>query len=137
MKKWREILSSVGLTDSEQKVYLSALEAGESSVQHLAKKTKLSRVTVYSVIETLTQHGLMSSVEKGKKTYYIAEPPERLITYGEELLQKMNINRTTLFPGLQGFAESLSTFLSFKDVVKVLPKDSEYVNNRYRKRWPL
>ena len=51
-------------------------------------------------------------------------------------LQKMNINRATLFPGLEGFAESLRTLLAFPEVTKVLPKDSDYVKKRYSARWP-
>ena len=51
-------------------------------------------------------------------------------------LQKMNMNRATLFPGLEGFACSLNSFLSFPEVTTVLPKDSRYVTNRYNARWP-
>lgn len=51
-------------------------------------------------------------------------------------LQRMNINRATLFPGLQGFAESLSTLLSFPNLSTVLPEDSAYVCKRYASRWP-
>lgn len=50
-------------------------------------------------------------------------------------LQRMNMNRATLFPGLQGFAESLSAFLAFPDVSTVLPEDSAYVCKRYASRW--
>ena len=42
-------------------------------------------------------------------------------------LHRMNMNRATLFPGLQGFAESLTTLLAFRDVPKVLPADPDYV----------
>lgn len=44
-------------------------------------------------------------------------------------LHRMNMNRATLFPGLQGFAESLTTLLAFRDVIKVLPGDSDYVKH--------
>jgi hypothetical protein len=73
-----------------------------------------------------------SSTELNKKVKkyvfkYSMELKKQIIFY----LQKMNINRATLFPGLQGFAESLTAFLAFPDVTKVLPKDSEYVRKRY------
>jgi len=46
-------------------------------------------------------------------------------------LQRMNMNRATLFPGLEGFAGSLNSFLAFPDVTTVLPEDSEYVKKIY------
>lgn len=63
---------------------------------------------------------------------YSIELKKEIIFY----LQKMNMNRATLFPGLQGFAESLSTMLAFPDVTTVLPEDSEYVRKRYAAKWP-
>jgi len=88
-KDWQQYLQSLGLTENEAKVYLVGLEEGPQSVQVLAKQTKLSRVTVYAIIESLTRFGLMTSVQKGKKHVYAVEPPERLITFGQQQAQKM------------------------------------------------
>jgi hypothetical protein len=38
-------------------------------------------------------------------------------------LHRMNMNRATLFPGLEGFAESLKTSLAFPEVVAATPTD--------------
>lgn len=89
MTQWKNYLSSLGFTDSEVAVYLTSLKEGPLSVQDLARKTGVSRVTVYNVIETLTNQGLMTSVEKGAKQQYMAEPPERVIALAETRLQKM------------------------------------------------
>ena len=89
MMQWNTLLKSLGFTDSEARIYLLSLETGPSSVQDLAKKAKVSRVTTYAVIESLKKHGLMSSVEKGKKTLYTAENPERLVSYVQSRMQVM------------------------------------------------
>lgn len=71
-------LKNLGLSEKEAKVYLAALELGAQPVQEIAKKAGVNRATTYVMIESLTQKGLMSSFEKGKKRYFNAEEPERL-----------------------------------------------------------
>lgn len=87
--QWNALLKSLGFTESEAKIYLLSLEMGPSSVQDIAKKAKVSRVTTYAVIETLSERGLMSNVQKGKKTLYAAESPERLVSFVHARVKKM------------------------------------------------
>lgn len=100
MKDISPILSSLGLLDSEIKTYLGAFENGPSSAQDLAKISSLSRQATYVAIETLTRRGLMSSVTRGKKRFYAAESPEKLLTYAKqkerELKQKVKDLEETL-----------------------------------------
>lgn len=84
MKDISPILSSLGLLESETKTYLGAFENGPSSAQDLAKHTGLSRQATYVAIETLTRRGLMSSVLRGKKRFYAAESPDKLLTYAKQ-----------------------------------------------------
>jgi sugar-specific transcriptional regulator TrmB len=60
-------------------VYIAALEMGSATVQDIAKKAKVSRVTTYAAIERLVHQGLITTVMKGKRVLYHAEPPKRLI----------------------------------------------------------
>lgn len=73
-------LVQIGLSEKEAQIYLAALSLGFSSVQNIAKKAAVNRVTTYVMIEQLTQKGLLSSFSKGKKKMYRAERPERLLT---------------------------------------------------------
>jgi HTH-type transcriptional regulator, sugar sensing transcriptional regulator len=91
MAQWSKLLKTLGFTDSESKIYLISLEMGPSSVQDIAKKANVSRVTTYAVIESLTTHGIMSSVQKGKKTLYTAESPERLVSYMHSRIKDMEV----------------------------------------------
>lgn len=73
-------LQQLGLSDKESKTYLASLELGSTSVQEIAKKAGLKRPTTYFAIGQLMKKGLMSSFEKGKKTFFTAESPERLVS---------------------------------------------------------
>jgi len=81
MAQWKQILKSLGLTESEITVYLLSLELGPVPVQEIARKAGVSRMTTYTAIESLSTRGLMSSLQKGKKMLYTAENPERLISF--------------------------------------------------------
>ncbi|MDD5252077.1 MAG: helix-turn-helix domain-containing protein [Patescibacteria group bacterium] len=83
MKDVSPILQSLGLLDSEINTYLAALENGPGTALELAKKTRLSRQATYVAIETLSGRGLMSSVVRGKKRLYVAEPPAKLLAYAK------------------------------------------------------
>jgi sugar-specific transcriptional regulator TrmB len=78
MKDITPILGSLGLIDSEIKIYLTALESGPSTAADLAKATGLSRQATYVAIESLNSRGLMSSALHGKKRLFAAEPPAKL-----------------------------------------------------------
>ncbi len=78
MKMIARELEKLGLSDKEALVYLASLELGPSPVQVIARKSEVNRATTYVMIEALIQKGLMSTFDKGKKTMYTAEKPERL-----------------------------------------------------------
>jgi len=78
MKELVNILAEYGLSDKEASVYLAMLELGPASVQDIAKKAGVNRATTYVMIEALKRRGLMSTFDKGKKTMFVAESPERL-----------------------------------------------------------
>lgn len=72
------LLEKLGFSEKEAKVYLAALEMGEDSVQNIAKKAGVNRATTYVVLEKLMELGLISTYEKEKKTYFVAEDPKEL-----------------------------------------------------------
>ncbi len=76
-------LEEIGLNEKEAKTYLALLAVDNASVIDLGKKTDINRTTVYIVLESLMQKGLVSETKVGKKTHYQAEAPERLETYVE------------------------------------------------------
>lgn len=89
MKSWEQLFKMFGFTDSTSKLYAASLEMGPSSVIDLAKKINVSRMTAYTIIETLSKEGLMSTVQKGKKTLYSAESPEQLRLFMQRRMKTM------------------------------------------------
>ncbi|HCC22211.1 hypothetical protein A2480_01830 [Candidatus Uhrbacteria bacterium RIFOXYC2_FULL_47_19] len=83
MQKVASILKSIGLQGSEISTYIAALERGPSTVIDLSKQSKLSRQATYTAIQLLEERGLMSSVMRGKKRFFIAESPEKLLSYAK------------------------------------------------------
>lgn len=85
-----------GLSDKEVRVYIAALELGPSPVQVIARKAGVNRATTYVQIANLNGHGLMSSFDKGKKRYYVAESPERLAALYEDEVQHLREKEAVL-----------------------------------------
>lgn len=90
MKDITPILQSLGLADSEIKVYLAALEHGAGTAIDLAKQARVSRQGVYLAIEDLEKRGLMSSIVHGKKRMYSAEHPANLLDFAKRKQQALN-----------------------------------------------
>ncbi|QQS21147.1 MAG: hypothetical protein IPL87_01280 [Candidatus Moraniibacteriota bacterium] len=72
-------IQSLGLNEKEAKVYLASLELGQATVQKIAAKADIKRPTTYFIIENLMERGLISSYYQGKKQFFVAEMPERIL----------------------------------------------------------
>ena len=73
-----ETLCDFGLAEAEAQVYFASLSLGPTTVIKLAQKTGIKRTTIYSIIETLKQKGLMRIEVTGFKQKFVAESPEKL-----------------------------------------------------------
>lgn len=70
-----KLLQSLGLSAKEAKVYLSALQAGEATVQDIAHASQLPRTTVASILGRLKELGFVTvHKSKGKLRYWIEDP---------------------------------------------------------------
>ncbi len=74
-------LQSVGFTDKQARVYVAALFLGPSAVQKIASQAEINRATAYVILDELAKMGLVSESQEGKKTVYVAEPPEAIGRY--------------------------------------------------------
>lgn len=79
-----EELINAGLSENEAKVYLAALELGETSVYRLAKKSGVKRTTTYLAVESLKEKGLINAFQKNDVTICYAENPKKLTDVLEE-----------------------------------------------------
>lgn len=132
------ILSEIGLTNGEIKVYLALLKLGLSSTGPLAKESQVSRSKLYvSILDKLEKKGLVSHVEKNGVMYfqaadtvrikdYLYEKEKKLKQLEEEFdsfIPKLNayqqdvgkINKVSIYQGLQGLITAHShTYLKLR-----------------------
>ncbi len=104
-------LQSVGFSEKQAKVYVAALFLGPSAVQKIAEQADVNRATAYVILDELAQMGLVSESTQGKKTVFVAEPPEAIDRYLEnqatEVMNKKN-ELKNLLPGLKEVSRATS-----------------------------
>ena len=131
-------LRQLGLSDKEAKVYLAVLELGPSTAIQVAQRSEVNRPTAYVQIQSLMKLGLMSSHTKGKKTYFAAEPPERLrelVRKSQIEIEKQSKRLKEILPELQGIFENAQErpkmrFYDGKEGVKAIHDDIFKVKNQ-------
>lgn len=79
MEDLEKPLIDFGLTSSETKVYLSLVELGYASVSELSRHSGINRSTVYVILESLKNKGLVKISDDSKVRKFIASPPDTLL----------------------------------------------------------
>lgn len=94
-------LQFAGLTETEAKIYLAALELGETVVSRIARQSGIKRTTVYLSLENLKKMGLVSTTKKEGKLLFYAEDPRKI----EQLMEERKNRISQLMPELVTFAK--------------------------------
>ncbi len=110
-------IQSIGLNEKEAKVYLASLELGQATVQRIAEKANIKRPTTYFIIEGLMDRGLISSFYQGKKQYFVAEMPERILDLIAKERKELDL-REEQFKRLLPELQSINNRNRTKPVVK-------------------
>lgn len=71
-------LQQIGLNEKQAKIYLAALELGETTIKEIAKKSEIKRTTIYDFIDEMINLGYIKLTAEGKKKKYLAVSPEEL-----------------------------------------------------------
>lgn len=79
-----ELFRKLGLNDNEREVYLAVLQAGKIAPNQIAKITDINRTTVYSIGKKLAKIGLITQDLGQKVGYFVAAPPEKLVSLLEK-----------------------------------------------------
>jgi len=96
-------LQDAGLNETEAKIYLAALELGETTVSRIARKSGIKRTTVYLSLENLKKRGLISQITKGSRKYVLAKDPRNL----EKIVDEQKEAISSLIPELLNFSRNL------------------------------
>lgn len=112
------ILQKLGLSDKEIKVYLACLKLGPQPVRAIAAVADINRGTVYDILRSLIEMGLVSYYHQDKHQYFIAEDPSRLkdaLEQKQQQLEKMKGDVDEIIPQLKSMYDNAGT----KPVVKM------------------
>jgi sugar-specific transcriptional regulator TrmB len=71
---------NIGLSDKETKIYLACLELGSSVVAAISKRSGVSRVTCYDILEKLIHKGFINFLNKNDVRYFSATEPESILS---------------------------------------------------------
>jgi len=89
-------LTDIGLSDKEAAVYIALLSFDKALIPEISEKAKVKRPTTYVILESLAKKGLVSESNIGKKTFYLAEPPEKLGLFVERQIHLLEENKKSL-----------------------------------------
>ncbi len=90
---------------NEAKTYLAILELGDALMSQIVKKTKIKRTTLYDVVKSLQDKGLISMTRKNKRGLYVAENPNKIL----EQLENRKNNFESMLPELLSISNSIGT----------------------------
>lgn len=83
------LLKNFGLNDKEILVYLALVEIGPAPVRLIASRAKINRGTTYDILKNLKDQGLVSFYDTKTHQYFVAEPPEKLLSALAEKQQNL------------------------------------------------
>ena len=138
-----KLLTSLGLSKLETRIYMAGLELGPTSVQEISKKANVSRTASYEAIESLQKRGLVSSFMRSKKRFFVSEDPERAAGHFRDQIEYMTkqiVDFDKAIPELKlmgggelpavRFYEGREAIYSlFHDMAEVKPKTFDEVSN--------
>lgn len=116
-----KLLSSIGLTGSEAKLYLTNLSLGPTSAINLGKKIGVTRQRIYVLISELESKGLIKKIAVGSRHYYQALDPDVLLDRAQLISKEIE--------------KSLPVLKSRQASFGVLPLISVYENPIAMREW--
>jgi sugar-specific transcriptional regulator TrmB len=158
-----KILTNLGLSQNEAKIYIALLSLKQATVGELAKKTKIYRTNIYDSLEKLIEKGLVAHIIKEGIKLYEASTPENLLNLLKEkelelksalptfMLNYSLAKKTTstyVYEGLRAVKNTLNKLLEYKQPIYVfgVPKEAiemlgafmiDYHNRRIKEKIPM
>ncbi|MDH2433080.1 helix-turn-helix domain-containing protein [Pokkaliibacter sp. MBI-7] len=84
------LLNLLDLSQREYELYRSLLTLGPASIRDIASHAGINRGTTYETLKQMQAKGVVSYLPKGKRRFFAAEEPERLLQKAEERRLMLN-----------------------------------------------
>ncbi|MBU0981089.1 hypothetical protein KKC94_00170 [Patescibacteria group bacterium] len=152
-----DVLTDIGLTDKEAKVYLATLELGDSPASDIALRAKINRVSCYDILKKLINRGFISTYTKNKIKFFGATEPDTIrldarkrymnfkaaLPALRRLYGKTSHPRIRYYEGLEGIKKvyqdtltaktEIFNYADSKSIRDYWPNyDEEYIKNRVK-----
>lgn len=75
----KRLLQGLGFSKREEAVYLAIMRGGKVSQSDIAGITGINRTSLYPILKELSRRDSIVKVPEGKRLFYIAEKPEKLL----------------------------------------------------------
>ena len=86
-----DILTHLGFSEKEARIYVACLEVGEGTVMKLSRKSGITRGSTYDILEEMLDKGYVSKVHKDKHMVFSPVNPEILRKRYEERLRHFEL----------------------------------------------
>lgn len=94
------LLSELGLSHVEARVYLASLELGSQPASIIAKKAALKRGQTYNILETLKEKGIVQEFIKGNVRSFTSRSPATLLSVLSAREQQIAVQKQKLLQAL-------------------------------------
>jgi sugar-specific transcriptional regulator TrmB len=84
----KKLLLEIGFSTKETDVHLAILVLGRGTASKIAREAHILRTTVYEILSSLFNKGLVTLSGREPKQEYVAESPDRLQEYISKQLEK-------------------------------------------------
>src|SRR5258708_26780440 len=86
--EFKKTLLEIGFSQKEADVYIAILVLGQGTASKIAREAHIVRTTVYDILGSLFDKGLVTLTGKEPKQEYVAESPDNLEVSIKEQLEK-------------------------------------------------
>ncbi len=116
-------LQKLGFSEKEASLYIQLVHLGSQPASVLSRVASINRTSTYDILESLSQKGLIRSVQRKGRTYFEALTPKELHNYLEreknEYIRKIEKQQKTI-------DEILPVLISLENPESTKPKVSFY-----------
>lgn len=123
-----DLFQKIGFQPKEAMVYTVLYQRGPNPVSTLAKLSGIKRTSVYDVLKTLIQKGLILSFQQGSTTYFAIDDVQKLyfdqkekVQYAEKIVQELKAHslnteglQVNYYKGQEGYREMYEDILRYK-----------------------
>ena len=115
-------LNEIGLSANEASVYYAALSLGPTTILKISRETDIKRSTVYPIMNSLINKGLINIQTRGVKQVFAAENPEKLervLDSRRKLLQDTLPELTALYHNLKGSDSFIKHYKGYEGIKSI------------------